>query len=282
MKICITYFTVIILLLSPIVSEAAPVGNVAKASVLKSVFLKRYFKDNYTSYRRHEERLSIEPYVEFEYDKIMDRKFATQAGDTEFSFTGTKLGAVIADKLILYVLLGAAAFEEEFQSMGSIVRMEAETDLAWGLGATVLAYERKLDSYFLGLDGAILRLGVDAKFRSVLADVDKVVIDGVGYDGRDSRFDSLTLDWTDWHIAAILSLQWDWFVPYIGVKYSDADTEARASLAGMVYEFTNADTTNKIGAVFGTDLLWQDKGFINVECRLIDEEAFSVGAGLKF
>ena len=205
------------------VAYAAPVGNIATPAMLKSAFMD---KDN------DNDNVQMGIIVGPEFDFVNDRKIKDQAGDTKLDFYGGRAGVVFADKVFVYGIAGAGTAEEEATVLGSKVKWESETNFVWGLGATVILYETKLQEFGDG----ILRLGVDARYRSVDFDVDEVVVDGVSYDITSGSLSNVELDISEWQIAPAISYQLGKFVPYLGVRFSDIDVEAKATLSGTKYE----------------------------------------------
>ena len=253
-----------VLFLVPFTVHAAPVGNIARPSILKSV--------------AGTENRELSIIGEGEFDFTFDTKIKDSDGDSEYSFWGGKLGVVFQDKYIVYGLLGAAKFEEAFTSSGSKVEIESEVDLTWGIGATLLLYETVLTDF----NNCTLRFGTDAKYRSSEIDVDKVIIDGTSYDLPSGDVTSIALEYSDWQVAAEVSLQWNQFVPYLGVKYSDLDATTKATISGTEYSDSDIERDSNFGVFLGTDVIIADSVALNVEGRFIDEEALSLGCAVKF
>jgi len=83
-------------------------------------------------------------------------------------------------------------------------------------------------------------------------------------------------------VAAAVSLQWDRFIPYAGVRYFDFDSTAEATIGGVKFEDDSAEPEHNVGIFVGTDVLITDSVSFNVEGRLIDEEAVTLGCAVRF
>jgi len=243
-------------------ADAAPVGNIAKPAMLKSVM-------------KSDENAKVGGIVEGEFDFGKDRKIKDSDSDTEFRFLGSKIGAIFENKFIIYGLLGSASYEEAFTDEGSKIKIESKEDLAWGIGATAILYEKKLKD-------SILRFGIDGRWRTTDLDIDKVTIDNVVYTIPSGNVTNLSLEYSEWQFAGAASLEWGKLVPYIGVKYSDIDATIKATVLGTTYEDSSAKLDNHLGVFAGCDLLILDSMSVNIEGRFVDEEALTLGVAVRF
>jgi len=166
-KNVVIYCTVVSFMVVASIAYAAPVGNIAKPAMLKSLAL-----------TKNESNPAWGLIGEGEFDFVDSIGTDTEGGEADYGFLGGKVGVVISDKFLVYGLLGSAFYTEEFTDEGSSVKIESDKDLAWGLGATAIIYETEIAS----LNDSILRVGIDGKFRSSDIEVDKVIIDDVSYD----------------------------------------------------------------------------------------------------
>jgi len=86
------------------------------------------------------------------------------------------------------------------------------------------------------------------------------------------------LDYSEWNLGAQLQGKWDMFVPYVGVKYSDASLEQNnATSLGVAGDFESADNVGVYGGA-GWDFNPNWGGY--VEGRFIDETSF--GGGIRY
>lgn len=260
-------FIVVMFVLTSAVVYAAPVGNIAKPAMLKSAMLS---KDNPDA--------ALGLIGEGEFDFTTDMKLKDSEGDDEYRFLGGKIDVVFIDRFILYGLLGSAYYEEEFTDEGSKVKIETKNELAWGIGGTAILYETKLEQ----LGNSVLRFGVDGRYRSSELDVDKVIIDGTEYTIPSGSVTAMSVEYSDWQVAGAISLQWDRFIPYFGVKYSDIDGKASMTVSGTTYTDDSVKLDNNVGVFVGTDILVLDSMSINVEGRFISETALTLGCAIRF
>lgn len=248
------------------ISYALPVGNIGSpASFKKGLIVKD--KDS---------RFGV--ILGPEVDLNSDRNMKHQAKDTEYSFYGGKGGIIIADRTCLYGFFGTADAEQKYSISSSKVEWDTKTDFAWGAGGTLVIYEK--DVQYSDYK-AVLRIGVDGKYRSSDLGVDKVKVDNAVYDSDDAALTEKEFNCDEWQVAVGASYQFDTFSPYGGVKYSDASGKAKASVSGTPYEYDFNPKSN-FGIFAGIDVLAFDCLSIYAEGRFIDETAFSAGAILRF
>ncbi|MFH0926663.1 MAG: hypothetical protein V1872_13695 [bacterium] len=243
-------------------ADAAPVGNIAKPAMLKSIM-------------KSDENAKVGGIVEGEFDFGKDRKIKDVDNDVEFRFLGSKIGAIFENKYIIYGLIGSAYYEEEFTDEGSKVKIESKEDLAWGIGATAILYETKLKD-------STLRFGIDGRWRTTDLDIDKVTIDNVVYTIPSGSVTNLSIEYSEWQFAGAASLELGRLFPYIGVKYSNIDATLKATVLGTTYEDNSSKLDSNVGIFAGCDLLVMDSMSINVEGRFIDEEALTLGVAVRF
>jgi hypothetical protein len=246
---------------------AAPVGNIAAPAMLKSEFLSK-----------NEDNPQIGFVAGGEFDITRDRKIKDDVGKTSYNFYGSKLGIIFADRAMVYGLLGGANSEWKYRDEGSDVKIKTKTDFAWGVGATVILYEKDLEIF----DNTKLRFGVDGRYRQSKLDVDKVIIDGVTHKVPSGDVSSLELEYQDWQVAGAVSFQGKLITPYVGVKYSDMKAKGKATVAGVTYESDSTRARKKFGVFVGGDIVMLDFVSLNVEGRFIDEEALTLGCMVRF
>lgn len=255
-----------VFILNTIPSYAMPVGNIGSPATLKKGLV---FKDK-------ESKFGF--ILGAEVDLNSDRNMKSQAKDTEYFFYGGKAGVTIADKAFVYGLVGGAEADQKYKISGSQVEWDTKTDFAWGVGGTLVIYEK--DVQYVDNKG-VLRIGVDGKYRSSDLGVDKVKVNNDVYNSTDSALTEKKFNCDEWQVAVGVSYQFNTVSPYAGVKYSDADGKAKATVSGKAYEY-DFDPKSNFGIFAGIDVLAFDSLSINAEGRFIDETAFSAGATLRF
>ena len=266
MKYLLVLLVLSIFIISSTMVYALPVGNVGMPGTIKKGLV---IKDENSKFG-----FAVGP----EVDLNGDRNMKHQAKDTEYTFIGGRGGIIVSDKAYLYGIIGAADADQKYKISNKEVEWDTKTDLSWGAGATVVLYEK--DVQYAGNKG-VLRVGVDGKYRSSDLGVDKVKMDDVIYDSTDTALTEKKFNCNEWQVAVGVSYQFSTVSPYAGVKYSDADGSAKATVSGQNYEY-NFDPKSNFGIFAGIDVLAFDCLSINAEGRFIDETAFSAGATLRF
>ena len=93
------------------------------------------------------------------------------------------------------------------------------------------------------------------------------------------------MDFREWQVGAGVSYRIKWFVPYLGVDYSDFRAKIE-HLGALHFILPNNHLTLKdsypMGLFLGFGLSPEKAVNVNVEARLINENAFSVSADFRF
>lgn len=249
---------------SSIAAYAAPVGNIATPKILKGLML----KDEESQFG-----IAIGP----EIDVIFDRSLEDQVGDPRYQFLGAKAGLVVGEKAILYGIFGAGSAEYEFELLSNEVEWKTETGMVWGAGATFILYEKEIAVREKGM----LRVGIDGRYRVSDLDLDKVVFGGVNYDPSDAALSGVTFDCKEWQVALEVAYQTGKITPYAGVKYSDIEGKAEATILGTEYS-RNFEPRENVGVFAGADILITDSVSVYAEGRFFDESALSAGGTIRF
>ncbi|MBX9744445.1 MAG: hypothetical protein K2X08_04465 [Chlamydiales bacterium] len=186
--------------------------------------------------------------------------------------SGTVTGNIV-DRLDLFAVLGSSRTNATWRFMNeeAIHRIELETNYAflWGLGIRGILYEDEDLSLTLG-----------GRFETSSYDPSWATLDGI----PQSIAHSL-LTWKEWQIDLDASYKIDIFTPYVGVKYS----HARSELSGFTFPISEkgAGTNqfknrNSVGVFLGCALSSAKYFMLNVEARLLDEEAVTVSGDIRF
>lgn len=230
-------------------AEAAPVGNIANPVIEKG---------------EHGIKIGVDN------DFVFKREFDVDEADVELeaNFHTARISYTIAEKADVYVMLGmlSNAKVTEHNSSFDII-YDVDNAFTWGLGATLLAFET---------EGGF-RAGMDGKYRQTSPELSKVTVDGVDYE-----LDESEVEYGEWQVALAFSQQMGKFAPYAGVKYSDINTKAKATVSGTEYETEERGSKNTVGPFVGISFLPNDNLSLNVEGRFIDENAVSVSLAYKF
>ncbi len=187
----------------------------------------------------------------------------------------------ILDNLDVYVKLGWVDYKIDSIFQGTRETgtysfpfvMNTDSDFAYGLGVKG-NYEFR-PSWLIGYDLQYLRSKHDMYLTK------KRTTEPTGV------FKSTVMQ--EWHVAVSLAKKIKSFLPYVGVRYSDARFKTKgiedqlvwgADMAWL-YDFKfKAD--NNVGVFLGTDYNITKNLSVNIEGRFIDETAMSLGATYKF
>jgi len=150
------------------------------------------------------------------------------------------------------------------------IEMETKYDFKWGVGAKAIFFEWGNASLSLG--GRYTHL--DAPLLSLSAD-------GAAVSTGES-----TMRFETWQIDLGLSYKIDIFIPYFGVKYSDDKSSVSAVPNTVLSNNGDMDISMKnrknVGVFLGCGLTTSKIFALNIEARLIDEEAFSIVGEFRF
>ncbi|NQT90069.1 MAG: hypothetical protein HQ558_02330 [Candidatus Omnitrophica bacterium] len=252
MRRSISLLICLALVLSTAWAYAAPVGNIATPAVLKKGLI---IKDEQGQYGI---------IAESENDITFDRNLKDQASDTQFMFFGGKLGVLFLDRFIAYGVLGGGQAQQTFQFGDLNIKWSSDYDIVWAVGGTAMVYEKQFKELWNG----IMRLGFDGRYRQAHLDVD-------------DPNQAPKYEFDEWQVAFEVTYEIDNFIPYVGVKYSDATGDATATVNGNSYKI-DFENNDKIGIFVGGDYVFQDVASINLEGRFIDETALTAGLTVRF
>lgn len=154
---------------------------------------------------------------------------------------------------------------------GAIHRLNLHTDwnFLWAAGARAILYQ--WGDTFLGIGG-----------RYSFSNYDPTQLTS---DGAQIPVAGTFFHWREWQVSFDLSYKIKYFIPYIGFKY----LHARSYLGNFSVPIAANGSGNNafenrepVGLFLGCGLSNGHYGMINVEWRLIDEEAVTVSADLRF
>lgn len=177
------------------------------------------------------------------------------------------------NRLDLFAVLGSsrACADWRFKIDDFAHRSEVETlyNFLWGAGVRGTLY--KSCTTFLSLGG---------RYEQCDYDTLSLTVDGI------VQPDSNTfLRWREWQIDINVGYQIDLFTPYLGLKYSNVHValgdfeESIASNGAGRDEFKNR---TPVGVFIGCSLSSGKYFMLNVEGRLIDEEAVTISGDFRF
>jgi hypothetical protein len=246
---------------------AAPVGNTAAPQMLEEGFF--IPSDCWVDVR-----------AGYEGDFVADARLKQRKegkGRVDDYSQSTNSGTVtinLLDRLDLYGVLGSSRTSAQWRfldSLGAVHNTEMETfhNFFWGVGARAVLFE-----------WGNCDLGLGGRYSSVDSQPSWLTVDGINAPvaGTHCR-------WREWQVNLDVSYHIDILTPYIGVKYSNAHTR--------IGDFTTTIATNgsgsnqfenrvPVGLYLGCGFSTGKYFMLNVEGRLVDEEAVTISGDLRF
>lgn len=255
------------LLLASVALSAAPVGNtVAPDLIRKGMFSSR------------DERMSLR--TGYEGDFVADGRMEQyEEGDgrvdcyKQYTNSGTVILNMV-DRLDLYGVFGSSKTKAYWRftlADETVHRIQLKTkyNFLWAAGARVILYE--WGKTFLGMGG---------RYSYTADQPTSLTSDGVAVSVKGTHF-----HWREWQINLDLAYKIHVFTPYIGVKYSNAKSHLGNFSVPIAANGSGADSfknRDPVGLYLGCGLSNGQYFMINLEGRLIDEEAITISADLRF
>lgn len=178
------------------------------------------------------------------------------------------------DRLDIFGVFGSSRTNAEWRftdAIGNVNQVEMETlyHFLWGVGARGILFE-----------WGNTTLGIGGRYESCNYDPEWLTLDGVNIDPSGTR-----MNWHEWQVDLDISYRIDLLTPYIGLKYSSANSKLSgfsipiASNGVGKNHFTNR---TPVGLFIGCSLSTGKYFMLNVEGRLIDEEAVTISGDIRF
>lgn len=216
----------------------------------------------------------------YEGDFVADGKmkqFSQGSGRVDSYQQETNSGTVTFNaikRLDLFGILGSSRTSADWRftdAENSVHRIELETnyDFLWGAGARVILF-----------DGSDTVLSLGGRYESAEYSPSWLTSDGVPQSVTHSK-----LLWREWQIDLDLSYKIDIFAPYLGVKYSNARTKISGFSTPISQSGAGADqfkNSTPVGVFIGCGLSSSKYFMLNIEGRLVDEEAVTVSGEIRF
>jgi len=194
--------------------------------------------------------------------------------EVEAMFYTAKLG-VSADMVDIYALLGQVR-DVQYISMvsGADIKYEMEDAFTWGAGLSALIYEwKRFGIKFFG----------DVKYRMIEdMDYDMVKLEGVTYSKDQLTGAKSKAKWEEWQAALSTGVKLGYVMPYLGVKYSDAEISGKVTLDGVAYDLGTVNTGGNVGVFAGCSLIPIESLSVDLQARFFDEKGFSVSLVHEF
>jgi len=247
---------------------AAPVGNTSAPELIQEGFF--ISCDSWINFR-----------VGYEGDFVADGRMKQSEqghGRVDTYQQDTNSGTVtlnILDRIDVYGVFGSSRTQADWRftdaAAGTVTRIDMETkyNFLWGAGARAILYEWCNAS--LGLGGRYS----SANYRPVWLTADGVVQSVAGTHCR----------WREWQVNLDVSYKIDLFTPYIGIKYSNARTQMKDFSVPISSNLSGSNTFKNrvpVGLYVGCSLSTGKYFMLNIEGRLIDEEAVTISGDFRF
>lgn len=178
------------------------------------------------------------------------------------------------DRLDIYGVFGSTRVSSDwrFEAVDSAVhRVELETNyhFLWAVGARGILFE--WGNTILGIGG---RYNATCHLKPVWT-----CIDGNPVSTSGTRF-----RWREWQVDLGMTHKIEIFIPYLGLKYSNSHARVGrysddiASDSGLLH----MKNRTPVGIIIGCTLTTEKYFMLNVEGRLIDENALTIAGDFRF
>jgi Chlamydia major outer membrane protein len=254
------------LLFATLILEAAPVGNTMAPQLIQEGFL--IPSDFWIDLR-----------VGYEGDFVGDGKLKqTEEGsgrvDTFQQYTnGASITLNFLDRLDLFTILGSSRASSNWRInySGTITQIQLETlyHFLWGIGGRGIFCEWK--NVCLGLGGRYAQ----CEYRPSWLTTNAVPVSVSG----------TYLFWREWQINLDVSYHIDIFTPYFGVKYSNVTSKLgvfSTPISNSGLGMDHFENRSPIGIFIGCAISNSEYFMLNIEGRLIDENAITISGELRF
>jgi opacity protein-like surface antigen len=244
---------------------AAPVGNTSAPALIEKGIASSY-------------NSSVDFRLGYEGDFVSDGRMKQKnSGGRVDCYEGMANSVTatcnIQDRMDLYGVFGVAETEANWRFENpseQIVRIKLDThdSFLWAAGLRMILVEWGKAS--LGFGGRYS--ASDYSLSSLSSNSTPASTEGAQF------------QWREWQINLDMSYKIHLFTPYIGAKYSHARTQLNhfsvpISSTGNSNEFKNRDP---VGLYLGCGLSTGKYFMLNIEGRLIDEEAITLSADIRF
>ncbi|MBF8262960.1 MAG: ompA-A [Parachlamydiales bacterium] len=245
---------------------AAPVGNPASPQFLQEGY---FFGCN----NWFDVRLGYEG--DFVGDARMNQ-YAQGNGRVDNFSQSTNSGTVtlsVLDRLDMYAVFGSSRVctDWRFTAAELVKRIQLETSYhyLWAIGARGILFE--WGNTILGLGG-----------RYHASDLKPIwtTINGAPISTKGTQ-----LKTQSWQIDLDLAYKIDLFIPYLGLKYSKSCTKIGTfseAISSSGFGKMHMKNRNPVGILVGCSLTTGKYFFLNIEGRLIDEEAATIAGDFRF
>jgi hypothetical protein len=181
----------------------------------------------------------------------------------------------VLDRLDLYAVFGSSRTEADWRfndaSAGTVARIELKTEdcFLWAAGARAILYEWGNAS-----------LGLGGRYSSC-----NYLPESLASNGRSQPVNGSQFFWKEWQINFDASYKIHLFTPYIGIKYLNARTQLKDFLVPISASLSGSNSFRNripVGLYLGCTLSNRHYFMLNLEGRLVDEEAITISADFRF
>lgn len=259
---------IIAALIGSVALYSAPIGNTSAPDQIHKGLL--FSPANWLDFR-----------AGYEGDFVADgrmNQFDQGSGRVDCYHQLTNSGTVTANILNrwdIYGVFGASKVETDWrfenQLAGTISRIDLHTqyNFLWAVGSRAVLYE--WCNTFLGVGG---------RYSSCHYEPSKFTSDGVQQSMAGAQ-----VYWREWQITLDFCYRIKLFTPYIGVKYLNAKTFLSDFSVPISQDLTGSDSfqnRDPVGLYVGCAISNGNYFMVNLEGRVIDEEAVTVSADFRF
>jgi hypothetical protein len=247
---------------------AAPIGNTADPEVIQQGF----FTPRGSSMSL---RLGYE--ADFVTDARMNQYVQSSGRVDDYSqrnHSGTITWNFV-DRLDIFGVLGMSKTESDWRFIDAKtnqvhrIKLKTKGAFLWAVGSRAILYE--WSNLFLGMGG---------RYSATDDLVSRVSNDGVAVSPVGAR-----VRWSQWQVNLDISYKIQIFTPYIGTKYSSELSELSGFSTEIAADGSGSNTfknRSPVGLYLGCSLSNGKFFALNLEGRLIDEEAVTVVADFRF
>jgi hypothetical protein len=214
----------------------------------------------------------------YEGDFVSNGRMNQESGRVDLYEQWTSSGTVTLDlvrRLDLYGVFGASAtkanwrFENDI--LGTITRIKVKTEesFLWAVGARAIL-----------IDWRNASLGLGGRYTTSEYGVKELTSNGSSAPTAGAH-----MNWQEWQVNVDASYKIRYFTPYIGAKYSEAKAELRDFSVPISSPFSHNNSfhnRSQIGLYLGCTISSGKYFMLNLEGRLLDEEAVTVSADFGF
>ena len=220
--------------------------------------------------------------VGFDTEFLAERQFecdssvTTKAPELSGQYYMARVSCTLFNRVQPYVKVGYSDLEMKWTDANGTVKVDAEPGYAWAIG---------LKAYLWEFEGLGLKVFSTASYRSTEASRVNVTTNAGSGNVTQKMFKIY-----EKQVTAGLSREFKIgeknkgmsLVPYAGIAWSDTTTRVRVAQSGNIMNSGAGDPKDNWGVFFGTEFLFMDNLSLNIEGRLIDQKAASVGLTALF